>query len=158
MFEPDADGVLLRMAPSPARRFVAMTLLVVFGALLIYLVFSDPPSLILSVALIAMGAAALWTAVRMQRSVPLVLTVDALSDAEGRVLARLADIRKVERGTFAIKPSNGFVLLLHTRNGRVWVPGQWWRLGKRVGVGGIFSGTEAKFMADLIAMRIAASN
>jgi hypothetical protein len=121
---------------------------------LIYLVFAEPPAIALSVLLIVFGGCALWAADAMRRAVPLVLTAEALTDADGRVLARLENIRKVERGTFAIKPSNGFVLILDRSLGRTWVPGQWWRLGRRVGVGGIFSGTEAKFMADLIAMRI----
>ncbi|MFV0246077.1 MAG: hypothetical protein ACK5IB_13835 [Qingshengfaniella sp.] len=84
----------------------------------------------------------------------IVLTDTGLFDDAGRCLCTLDNIERIERGAFAVKPSNGFVLRLHAPQGRGWVPGLWWRMGRRLGVGGITRPAEAKKMADLLAMRL----
>jgi hypothetical protein len=63
-------------------------------------------------------------------------------------------IRSVERGAFAFKPSHGFTLVMKEKQPRAWAPGLWWRLGRRVGVGGVTSAGQTKFMAEQIALRI----
>ena len=83
------------------------------------------------------------------------MTDEAISDSNGLVLARIEDILAVDRGAFAMKPSNGFTLKLKTKQPRGWAPGLWWRLGNRVGVGGATAAGQSKFMAEQIALRIA---
>ena len=61
----------------------------------------------------------------------------------------------MDRGTFAFKPSNGFLLRTATKQPRLWKPGLYWRMGRRIGVGGITRAAEAKLMADVIAVRLA---
>jgi hypothetical protein len=61
----------------------------------------------------------------------------------------------VDRGTFAFKPSNGFLLRTETRQPRLWQPGLYWRTGRRIGVGGITRAAESKALADLIAIKLA---
>jgi hypothetical protein len=78
-----------------------------------------------------------------------------LTDSEGTVLARVEDIVAVNRGAFAIKPSNGFTLTLKNPAPRAWQPGLWWRLGRRVAVGGVTPGSQARPMADIIAVMVA---
>jgi hypothetical protein len=41
------------------------------------------------------------------------------------VLARIDEIASLDRGTFAFKPSNGFLLRLSRKGTRVWRPGLW---------------------------------
>ena len=77
-----------------------------------------------------------------------------MRDSSGTVLARIDEIRSVVRGTFALKPSNGFTLVLNSKKPRAWMPGLWWRLGRRVGVGGVTNAGQAKFMAERISMMI----
>ena len=36
-----------------------------------------------------------------------------------------------------------------------WQPGLWWRLGNRIGVGGMTPGSQAKAMAEIIAIKLA---
>ncbi len=107
--------------------------------------------------MVAMGLGALWMARRMWRATAasLVLTPDALLSSDGRVLAEMDDIVAVARGAFAFKPSNGFTLTLRRPGPFVWEPGLWWRVGRRVGVGGVTPGTPARFMAELMQERIA---
>ncbi|WP_460274934.1 hypothetical protein [Celeribacter sp. ULVN23_4] len=106
--------------------------------------------------LLVMAVAVLWIAWRLWQAsgVRLVLSEEALMEEGGRVLCRLDDIDKVERGTFAFKPSNGFLIRLKTPGERVWAPGLWWRFGKRIGVGGVTPAGQGKAMADVIAARI----
>jgi hypothetical protein len=85
----------------------------------------------------------------------LFLTEEALTDSEGTMIARVEDIVAVNRGAFAMKPSNGFTLTLKNPAPRAWQPGLWWRLGRRVAVGGVTPGSQARPMADIIAIIIA---
>jgi len=84
----------------------------------------------------------------------LVLSETELKDTAGNVLALLSDIEGVDRGMLAFKPSNGFVLRLKTSQPRAWAPGLWWRVFKRVGVGGVTPSGPTKFMAEQIALRV----
>ena len=63
--------------------------------------------------------------------------------------------RSVDRGLFAFKPSNGFVVVLSQGGWRGWAPGLWWRLGRRLGVGGVTSAAQAKAMAEILSIEIA---
>ena len=82
------------------------------------------------------------------------LTDTDLRDSDGVVLARLDQIIRVDRGAMAMKPANGFTLVLDARQPFGWAPGMWWRLGRRVGVGGVAVAHQAKFMAEVIAERM----
>ena len=156
MFEPDQDGIYARVGAAASRRITALALLYVFAALLVYLAAASDGALAVS-GLLVFGAATLWVAEKMRRSTAgeLWLTADAVVHSDGTVLATMDQITAVERGAFAMKPSNGFTLVLNSGQPRAWRPGLWWRLGRRVGVGGIVSAAAAKFMAEQIAFRLA---
>jgi hypothetical protein len=83
------------------------------------------------------------------------LTPEGLRSSDGRVLAPMADVVAVDRGVFAFKPSNGFTVKLSRKGSFAWEPGLWWRIGRRVGVGGVTHRTPAKIMAEMMEMRIA---
>jgi len=152
------DEILARLTPKPVRRGLAVAMIAALGGILLYLALAAPPAALgWQAFLVAMGAGALALAdaVRRATALGLVLTEEALCDTAGRELCRVADIVGVERGPFAFKPSNGFLLRLSAPGPRAWAPGLWWRLGRRIGVGGVTARAEAKFMADLLAARIA---
>ncbi len=157
MFKADAEGVYARAYASPARRGFAYVMLVALGLMLLLLVFREPPSVPLAFAMGAIGVLSLVLAERLRRATRLEirLTDAGLSDSSGAVLVAMDDIVAVERGSFAFKPSNGFLIVTRTSAPRSWAPGLWWRLGKRVGVGGVLPSGQAKFMAEAIAMTIA---
>ncbi|WP_368487269.1 hypothetical protein [Celeribacter sp. HF31] len=152
----------LNVTPSPMRRVTAVGMLVVLGVLLLRVALG-PEGLGAGwlVMLLAMAAGVFWVALRLWQATArrLVLTEEALVEeapdgTRGRVLCRLDEIARVERGTFAFKPSNGFVIRLNAPAARVWAPGLWWRFGKRIGVGGVTPAGQGKAMADVIAARI----
>ncbi|MEJ6402468.1 hypothetical protein V8J85_06220 [Yoonia sp. 2307UL14-13] len=160
MFTPDEDGIYARVGASPGRRAFGYGVLLALGVILIYLPLAQPPAIGWAVMMLAMGLASLWLAERLRwatRGV-ILLTENDLRDGDGRILAEIADVREVDRGAFAFKPSNGFTLVLHSKKPRAWAPGLWWRLGRRVGVGGVTSAGQAKFMAEQIAFRVSARN
>ncbi len=157
MFSPDADGVYVRLSASPARRMFAVGVLGGLGVVMLLLALGPgiaPPS---RFALIVLAGLTIVQADRLRRATlaELLLTADGLVDDSGRVLALMRDIVRVERGVFALKPSNGFTLVLNSRAARAWAPGLWWRIGRRVGVGGVVPSGPAKVMAECIAMRLA---
>jgi hypothetical protein len=157
MTDQDQSGMLAIITPSAARRAFAVGVMGGLGLLLELLAFLRPPAVFsLQLLLVLLGVVALIGCVRMFNATSrgLVLSATDLRDTDGRLLTPLSDIEKVERGVFAFKPSNGFVLRLKTPMARAWEPGLWWRVGRRVGVGGVISGAEGRQMADAIAARL----
>lgn len=153
------DDILFAAEVSAPRRWLGVGILVTLGLLLLYLAALRPPgSAGLLAFLVATGLAALALGLRMYRATQarLELTADGVRSSDGRMVARLSSIRSVDRGTFAYKPSNGFLLRLEDSAGPGWEPGLWWRLGRRVGVGGVVSGAQSKAMAEMISAMLAA--
>lgn len=157
MFEPDKDGVYARVHASQGRRLFGYGVLFSLGALVIYTTLAHPPTLGWMVFMLVFGVAMLWGAERLRRAstMQILLTTQDLRDSSGTVLARLEEIESVQRGAFALKPSNGFTLVMKHKNTRAWAPGLWWRLGNRVGVGGVTAAGQSRFMAEQIALLIA---
>lgn len=155
-----SEGVFARIDAAPLRRGFALAVLIGLGALLIYLSFVSLGGVVSRVSLFVFGLLALFAGDRLRVATrgALLLTEAGIEGDDGRVLVEWSNIRKVERGAFALKPSNGFTV--HTENPmpREWAPGLWWRLGRRFGVGGVSSAGAAKFMAEQIALRLAQEN
>jgi hypothetical protein len=155
--DTEPGRVIARLYPSAPRRAFGSAILVLLGFLVLWIAMTSPPEALgWRVFMLAGGAAAIWGAVRLWQAtaVGLELTTTDLREEGGRVLARMSDIRDVSRGPLAFKPSNGFLLTLDSPGPRVWAPGLWWRVGRRVGVGGVTSRDEARFMAETIASMI----
>lgn len=157
MFEADEHGVFARVAASATRRVFGYSVLMLLGGLLVYLPLSQPSSVPWTIFMVALGALTFWVAEQMRAGtkIAIELTDTELRESTGRIIARLDEIKIVDRGAFAHKPSNGFTLVLKEKKPCAWTPGLWWRLGRRVGVGGVTSAGEAKFMAEQISLRIA---
>jgi hypothetical protein len=153
----DGNEVLVRIGASAGRRWIGVGALAGLGGLFLVMALGESLSAIWVAVFLLCGAGALWASVVMERATRRVLqlTRETLSEVNGEVLAEIADVTKVDRSAFAMKPSNGFVLYLGTPQPRAWRPGLWWRLGRRVAVGGVTSGGQTKPMADAIALLIA---
>ncbi len=150
--------ILATVTPAPFRRFAGLGMLVLLGGMLVYVALLMPlQSLALQVMLLGMGGVILWLAVKMYKATQnsVILTKTELRTTDGLVLARLADVKRVERGSFTIKPSNGFSVLTNMSQTRGWAPGLWWRVGKRVGVGGVTGAGQTRFMAEILAAKLA---
>ncbi|MGZ9812241.1 hypothetical protein ACXN5S_17400 [Pseudoroseicyclus sp. H15] len=141
---------------APPRRLLALGVLYALGGIALLLAAGGSAGAGAALALLAIGALVLTLAESLRRATQLALLLGeaGLEDSEGRVLARWEEIARVERGTFAFKPSSGFALRLHQRAGFAWAPGLWWRMGRRLGVGGVTDGRAARAMAEAIAARL----
>ncbi len=146
------EDVLARVEASTPRRWIGVGMLSVVGILVIYVAFARPPELAWQAFLMVIGAGSLWLAYRMWIATEdaIELTETELRTQSGQVIARLDQIESVDRGTFAFKPSNGFLLRTRTSAQNTWAPGLWWRLGRRIGIGGMTSAAEAKFMSEAL--------
>ncbi len=148
------DPIASVQASAP-RRLFGMLVLASLGGLLIYLALATPQQMWGKVMLLCLGTGALYVLTLMHKATAgrLDLTEEGLFDQDGNLLVSIDDIASVDRGHFAIKPSNGFVIRLRNRASRAWAPGLWWRNGRRLGVGGVTSAAQSKYMADaLLAM------
>lgn len=152
---PDNDEVLATVRASAGRRYTGLLSLGFLGVFLFYMAFTSSPGLGWQVVLIILGVGAIWMAERMRRatSSAIELTSTVLRDSDGTVIARVEDIEHMDRGVFAFKPSNGFLLRTKAGTGRdrVWRPGLWWRMGRRIGIGGMTPGRQTKYMSEAIA-------
>jgi hypothetical protein len=155
---PDTDEVIERITPSAARRVMATAALGLLGSMLLLVAASNPPTDIAwRLFLVVVGVGSLWLSWTLWRvtGVVLELTRDELREVDGRVLARIENIRSVDRGFFAFKPASGFRLSLIERGSTVYAPGLWWRRGRMVMVGGVTSRGQSKSVADLISVLMA---
>jgi hypothetical protein len=147
------DTPLFILKPSPARLWFSVLALGALGTLMVWIALAHPPAeLGWRVFLLGGGGAIAWGAYRLVRlqERTLVLTRQALVDSQDGEICRIEDIVQLNRGVFAVKPARGFALSLARRNGRHWVPGLWWRIGRSVGVGGMTGAAETKIMAEMI--------
>lgn len=133
-----------------------MIVLYGLGLLLLGMAYASPaglgPQLFLLVSGVGVLAYGEWN--RRNGEGELTLRAEGLFAEDGTLIAPTEQFVKVDRGAFAVKPSNGFTLILKDKQPRGWAPGLWWRLGRRVGVGGIASAGATKFMAEQIALRL----
>lgn len=146
------DDVIISLRTSTPRGWFGLALLGILGFLLVYLGFTLNADLLGRAFMIALGIFALYGVTQMYRSVQteLELTNTELREQGGQVIATMAQINSLDRGMFAFKPSNGFILRLNTSAGFVWRPGLYWRVGKRVGIGGVTHAPQTKAMAEVL--------
>ena len=150
---PQSEEDIIAVAvPSPPRRWMGIAMFVVLGAILIWLAAATPASALFRMFFLAVGAAALWMAnfMRLRSTEGVVLTKEELRTESGQVLARVSNIKGVERGALAFKPSNGFLVRLNSRGAPGWAPGVWWRRGTLLGIGGILASRQSRAMADIL--------
>jgi hypothetical protein len=155
----DGETVLARLDPSQGRRWVGVVVQVALGVTLISLAFGLPrEQMLMRLVLLVLGGVVILGAYLTWKATQsgLILTQAGLLDGQGRLLAEMSNIREVARGPFALKPSHGFSLILQEGMEFAWVPGLWWRLGRRVGVGGVTPSQPARFMAEMISGMVAA--
>jgi hypothetical protein len=150
------DEILASLEASTARRFFALIVLAILAVLLLRMAMSGAEFWInLLVGAMGLGALSIGWSMYNATARAVHLRRDGLFDSDGTCLATMDMILSVDRGVFAFKPSNGFVLRLARGQGRLWRPGLYWRFGRRLGVGGITRATEAKQMADILAVLLA---
>lgn len=152
------EEVMATIRPSRARRGFGILALGLLGLILIYVAFAQPPSdLGWQLFLLIFGVAVIWAADVMRRATAhsLELTETVLRSTDGRILAEISEVRNIDRGLFAFKPSNGFLVSLRKPKARAWAPGLWWRIGRRVGVGGVTDASQTKIMAEILTAMIA---
>lgn len=151
------DEILAVVETSGPRRWFGMAMLAGVGLLVIYVALASPPEIGWQIFLIVTGLTALFMADKMRRATAsrIELTRQELRDSQRGTIVAVADIEVLDRGFFAMKPSNGFLIRAARSGPRVWQPGIWWRLGRRIGVGGVTAAAQTKAMSEILAAMIA---
>ena len=141
--------VLAEVRVHAARRWCVAALAAVCATLLIWNAIARVDFWYLQVVLSALGLLSACLCYHLSRTGggAVLLTPEALVDDRGRVLVQIADLARVERGLFAFKPTNGFLLRTNSIGPSGWQFGVWWRLGRRIGIGGMTPAAETKAMA-----------
>ncbi len=151
------DDVIARLEPSLGRRWFGALSLGALGLVLIWYTFTQPQDmLLLRILTPVLGVAFIWQAqwnLRVSKT-GIYLTRQGLFDAQNRQIVALYNMAEVDRGVFAFKPSNGFLIRLHEAEPKGWAPGLYWRFGKRLGIGGATHPGHNKMMSDAIEVLI----
>jgi hypothetical protein len=159
--ERPADAVLAELRPSLPRRLFGVVILAALGLSLLWIALQGGSIGVgWLIFLVLAGGLSIWLAVRLwqETGTGLVLTASVLRADDGQVIVDVADLYSVDRGVFAFKPAGGFTLVTRTPLQRGWAPGLWWRLGRRIGVGGVTHKHEGRYMADVLSEMIARRN
>jgi len=152
------DEVLAVMRASTGRRALGVGCLGALGAMLIWVGLTRSfDALAWQVFVIFLGALVIWMADAMRRATAqrIELTREGVRSSDGELIAAIDDIESMDRGVFAFKPSNGFVLKTKSKAPARWRPGLWWRMGRRIGLGGVTPGHQSKVMSEMIAALVA---
>ena len=150
--------IIAELKPSAARRFAGIGMMAILGCLVIYIALSRPPEKLLIQAIlviVGLGALYLGDKLRQATKVSLVLTEEGVFESTGRSVVLMEEIEKVDRATFTIKPSNGLSIITKEKMSRVWAPGLWWRVGRKIGIGGVTSASQSKNMTQALTVLIA---
>ena len=151
------DDVIVKLEPSLGRRWFGAIALGMLGLSLIWVTFSRPPDgLFLKIIVPVIGALFIWQAQWNLRVTKhgLYLTKEGLFDGQNEQVCALYNMAEVDRGVFAFKPSNGFLVRLHEAEPKGWAPGLYWCLGRRLGVGGATHPAQNKQLAQAIEVLI----
>jgi hypothetical protein len=148
----DLPEVLATITASPMRRLFGLATLFVVGGVLSYIALITSPALHWRVFLLVLGGLVLWLADATRRATEqrIELTQQGIRSTSGEIIVPLDNIAAIKVGMFDLKPSNGFTVHLKKPRSRKWQPGLWWAFGRRVGIGGVTPGSEAKPMAQII--------
>lgn len=150
----ETDPVLQSLSASRLRLFSILALLLIFAAIMVQIAVELPSDRLATKAGLALlGAVLIWQAVRVWSSSRhrIELTPTGLRWSKtGAYLARIEDIRDVNTSIIAFRPATGFLVILNAPAPAATAPGLWWRVGKRIGIGGVTAKYEAKAMAEML--------
>ncbi|MGB0658594.1 MAG: hypothetical protein ACPGNV_00355 [Mangrovicoccus sp.] len=151
--QTDQTEPLAVLAPAFARRIIVCVLMAMASLLFLSAPFRDTGGTAgadFLQGVIGLGLA--WLTWRLWYSTEAVLELwpDGLKLAGGDWLCKFDEAEKLERGPFAFKPSNGFLLRLETKKELAWAPGLYWRVRNLVGIGGITPKNQTKAFADMV--------
>jgi hypothetical protein len=153
------DPVLTALIPSAGRRVIGSVGMALIAALLVQMGLELPGSRPVARALcLILGGVGLVMAAHFWLATGAVLELTAtelreVRRAGGRVrrIASLDQIASVDRGMTMLRPTSGFVIRLAEPAPLALATGLWWRVGRRVGVGGSVAGYGSRLMADTLA-------
>lgn len=148
----DDEVTLMVLGASTPRLWLGVLCLAGLAAVMVWVAFAGRPAFQYQVFFLGSGALAFWGAARLRASGRdrIVLTNKVLKTESGRVLTQVDNVRSVERGAFAFKPPNGFLVRLNKPSGRGWAPGLWWQYGRVIGVGGVTNAGQSRAMAETL--------
>ena len=148
----DDDEILLSIGPSPVRRIFAVICFVAMAIVLFGLLLQGDPAFLWQVVFAGTAVASLWGAKRLYQGTDddVELTRTELRLKSGRLLTTIDNVKVVERGPFAFKPSNGFLVRLKEPCGKGWAPGLFWQRGRYLGIGGAINAGHTRAMAEAI--------
>ena len=150
--EAKTEEVLAILPPSQGRRWMAVLVFLALGVIFLWLGLANAPTMGWRIFFVLAGVASLWGSDVLRRATDdeIILTREVLKTRSGTILAHVDNVAKVERGAFAFKPSQGFLVRLKKPEAKGWAPGLWWARGTFIGIGGVVSAGRSRAMAEIL--------
>ncbi|MEM7438185.1 MAG: hypothetical protein AAF393_01205 [Pseudomonadota bacterium] len=151
------SDIVAKLEPSLGRRWFGTIALGLAALGLLYVgLFRPPEATGVQIILLIAAAGFAWQAQWNLRvtHLGLYITQQGLYDTDDNLVVSIANIVEVDRGLFAFKPSNGFLLRLDEAELRAWAPGLYWRIGRRLGIGGATNPARTRALAEAIEVLI----
>ena len=95
---------------------------------------------------------AIWFRSFLQRysKVGFLINQSGLFNLDGSIVCEIGDIERIDVSPYTFKSANGFIVILKTKSSFKSIPGLYWRLGKRLSIGGLVSKNESKFLSHTL--------
>ena len=150
----EENETLIVLRVSPVKSFLGSALLVTLGFTLLYSIHKKTAeeNIILDLIFLSVALTLIyygWRIIKAKQT-GVKLTKLGIYDLNNTLLYRTSDIKYLDRGIFAIKPANGFIIHLNKPLAFHWHPGLFWCIRKRLAIGGLLSKQECKAFADLL--------
>lgn len=155
MPRPAPSDLLMRLEPTPFRRWLGTGLLAMMAAVMAVAALQMEADSRLMPRFIAAGLA-LFGAVQAVRlwqasAGAIELREDGLHCTRtGRRLAAMEEMARVDTGALLIKPASGFVVRLTHKQPFARSTGMWWIWGDKLGIGGVTPKAQGKAMASAL--------
>lgn len=146
-YTPHPDSAIVEVRRPAAARWSLLAAICALTGIFLWLGLRDG-AVIMGVLAIPTGL--VGVAVFLAKGLAVRFDGQAVFDDTGRVLCRIDQIEKVERGLAPLSPSSGFVIRTFASQPGGWSPGLWWRFGRRIGIGGATSAKAGRNMASAI--------
>ena len=91
-----------------------------------------------------------WRYLKRYGNVGFVIKDGSIFLPDGRLLCKLSSIETVDTSPYTFKSTNGFIIRLKERSSLDWSPGLFWKLNKRISIGGLITKSESKWLSTAI--------
>ncbi len=144
------------ITPPQAKRVVATSLLAIGGMGLVYYGTLNYWGRVEVLFVYVLAMLTLFGCFKFYQNTreELLLYEDRVASSSGELLFEVSNVKSIDNSLLSFKPSNGALIYLKSPMPMKVHYGLWWRVGKKVGIGGCTNRAEVNVMVDIIRQKL----